>query len=302
MSETRNILERLMDGIVLWDGGMGTMLMDLGLAQGECPEDWNKVHPERVQSVHKAYFEARSDVVQTNTFGGSRLKLEVHDRGDSAYELNRKAAELALEICPEGKFVAGDIGPTGKFLKPSGTFDFDEFTGTFAEQAAGLADGGVHFFSIETMFDLEEAKAAIAGIRCVSSLPISVQMTFNKTKRGFFTMMGNDVATCIDSLIEAGAAIIGSNCSLESADMHELVELMKEHSGSTPLIAQANAGQPTLRNGKTVYPTDPKDYTADVAKMLDSGLAAVGGCCGTNPEFIQALREEIDRRTATNIV
>lgn len=291
-----NILEQIRNGVVLWDGGMGTMLMDLGLVQGECPELWNQEHPKRVQSVHTAYFEAGCDVIQTNTFGGSRLKLEVHGLGDSTYELNRKAAKLALEVCPEGKFVAGDIGPTGKFLAPSGAYEVEDFVGTFAEQAAGLVDGGVHFLSVETMFDLEEAKAAISGIRNVSSLPIVAQVTFNKTKRGFFTMMGNDVAVCMKSLIEAGADVVGSNCSLESADMVELVKLMKEHAKETPLIAQANAGQPTLVDGKTAYPTKPEDYIKDIEMMLNAGLSAVGGCCGTNPEFIAAMRKLIDER------
>ncbi len=289
-------MERFGKGVVLWDGAMGTMLMERGLGQGECPEVWNDSHPERVKSVHSAYFEAGSDVVQTNTFGGSRLKLEVNGLGDSVPDLNFKAARLAREVCPDGRYVAGDIGPTGMFLKPTGTHTFEELKEVFAEQARALADGGVHFFSVETMFDIEEAKAAIAGIKSASSLPIAAEVSFNRTPRGFFTLMGNDVESCIRSLIEVGADIVGSNCSLGSGEMVELVKIMRAYAGGKPLIAQANAGQPTLVDGRTVYPTGPDDFLVDVAEMLDSGLNAVGGCCGTNHEFIMRIREHISSR------
>lgn len=291
----QDILERIKKGVVLWDGAMGSMLIEKGLKQGECPEKWNSSHMEFVKYVHKKYYDVGSDVVQTNTFGGNRLKLNDNNLEDSVYDINFKAAKLAKDVCPEDRFVAGDIGPTGKFLKPMGKFTFDDFQDIFSEQAKALIDGGVDFFSIETMFDIKEAKAAISGIKRVSNLPIVVEMSFNKTPRGFFTLMGNNVETCMKELILAGADVIGSNCSLGSNEMVELIKIMKIYCDKHPLIAQANAGQPILVNGKTVYPIGPDKYLKDVILMLDSELSAVGGCCGTNSEYIKKIYDYIRR-------
>lgn len=276
---------------------MGSMLIKKGLTQGECPELWNKYQPEDVKSIHKAYYEAGSDVVQTNTFGGNRSKLEIYNLMDQVYDLNFKAAKLATEVCPEGRFVAGDIGPTGKFLQPTGTYTFEQFKEIFAEQAKALTDGGVHLISIETMYDIEEAKAAIAGVQSVSSLPIVAEMSFNATPRGFFTLMGNDIETCMDSLIEAGADMVGTNCNLGSNEIIDLVKQIREHIENHPLIAQPNAGQPILMNGETVYPTGPDEYVKDIILMLeDTSLNAIGGCCGTNPAFIKKIHNFIKNR------
>jgi len=292
-----NIIDEIQRGIVLWDGAMGSMLIKKGLSQGECPELWNDQQPEDVKSVHMAYYDAGSDVVQTNTFGGNRLKLDINNLKDRVYDLNFKAAKLANEVCPEGRFVAGDIGPTGKFLQPTGTYTFDQFKDIFAEQAKALTDGGVHLISIETMYDIEEAKAAIAGVKSVSSLPIVAEMSFNSTPRGFFTLMGNDIETCMNSLIEAGADMVGTNCNLGSKEFLELVKQIKEHIGNHLLIAQPNAGQPSLINGETVYPTEPDEYLKDIILMLeDNGLNAIGGCCGTNPVFIKKIHNFIKSR------
>lgn len=290
-----NILDIIKKRVVLWDGAMGTMLFEKGLKQGECPEKWNLSHPEQVRSVHEEYYKVGSDVVQTNTFGGNRLKLEMNNLQDSVYEINYKGAKLAKEICPENKFVAGDIGPTGKFLKPMGKYTFDEFREIYAEQTKALIDGGVDLFSIETMYDINEAKAAIEGVKSISSLPIVAEMTFNNTPRGFFTLMGNNVEICMKSLIEAGADIVGSNCTLGSKEMVELIKNMRMYVKEHPLIAQANAGQPTLINGITSYPIGGDEYLKDVKKMLDNGLNVVGGCCGTNSIFIKKIHNYIWR-------
>lgn len=291
------ILKLIRERVVLWDGGVGSMIIDAGLRPGEPPELWNIKHPEKVSLIHKRYYDAGSDAVQTNTFGGSRFKLEMNDLEDKAYELNYAGAKIAKDVCPEDRFVVGDIGPTGRFLEPMGEYTFKDFKQIFAQQAVALVEGGVDLFSVETMMDVEEAKAAIAGIRSVSDLPIAAEMSFNRIKQGFYTLMGNNVENCINALIESGADIVGSNCNLGSNDMVDLVKIMKQnlysHSKKCPLIAQANAGQPKIINGKSVYPTKPDRYLLDVVAMIKEGLDVVGGCCGTTPEHIQKIHEYV---------
>jgi methionine synthase I (cobalamin-dependent) len=293
------ILELLEKKIVIWDGGMGSMLIDIGLKRGMAPELWNKKNPEQIGKIHRRYYKAGADVIQTNTFGGNRLKLEACGIGDEAYTLNFAGAKIAREICPANKFVAGNIGPTGKFLEPIGNYSFKDFKKIFAEQAAALRDGDVDMFSIETMMDSMEAKAAIDGIKSVTDLPIAAMMSYNKTKRGFYTIMGNSIKDCMNVLIKSGADIVGSNCSLDSNDMVDLVINMKQYldkqQKNYPLIAQANAGQPTIINDTCVYPIKPDRYLLDVITMIKNGINAVGGCCGTSPDYIKKISEYVEK-------
>jgi len=293
------IWELIRERVMVFDGGIGSMLIDAGLEGGMAPELWNEKNPTQVCQLHERYYKAGSDVVQTNTFGGNRLKLEANGLEDKVYDLNLAGAKIARDACPAGRFVAGTIGPTGKFLVPMGSYTFEDFKQVFAEQAEALTEGDVDLFSIETMMDIKEAKAAIAGIRSVSDLPIVAEMSYNRTRQGFFTIMGNSVESCISALTASGADIVGSNCSLGSKDMVDLVKIMKQYSDNypkkCPLIAQANAGQPQLINGKCVYPTKFDRYLQDVKTMIGQGLNAVGGCCGTTPEHIRKISEYIKK-------
>lgn len=286
-----SIFEAIETGIVLLDGGMGTELIARGFPQGAVPESWNVERPEVVKEIHKNYFDAGSDVVLTNSFGGSTIKLNSYSLADRCYELNHAAAFIAVEAKPEGKFVAGSMGPTGKFLKPMGDYEENQFEAAYAEQARGLSDGGVDFLLIETQYDLKEAFCAIRGARSATDKPIFVTMTFNKGPKGFFTMTGNRVAQCAEELEEHGAAAVGTNCTLNSEEMVDVIKTMRENT-SLPIIAQANAGKPSLSTeGEVSYSQGLEDYVRFMPGMVEGGANLIGGCCGTNPEFIKRMAE-----------
>ncbi|MCE7746116.1 MAG: hypothetical protein GPJ52_13375 [Candidatus Heimdallarchaeota archaeon] len=288
------ILDLIRKRIVILDGGMGSFLIDKGLPPGTPPEDWNVSNPKEVQEIHKSYYDAGSDVVFTNTFGGSMLKLMAHKHGSSIEEFNKKAVELAREICPEQGYVAGDIGPSGAFLPPVGKATEEDFYNNFLEQARYLSEAGVDLFIVETMVDIKEAEAAVKAIREISTLPILASMTYKKTKRGYFTIMGNPVELCVKVLEEAGADIIGANCTLGSDEMVDLIPLLRKET-NLPISVKPNAGQPQLIDGKTIYNATPQDFARDISAMIESGANVVGGCCGSTPEFIKEIAEKVKR-------
>jgi 5-methyltetrahydrofolate--homocysteine methyltransferase len=249
-----------------------------------------------VKEVHKSYFDAGSDAVLTNSFGGSMIKLASHGQGKRCYELNKAAASLANEVKPADGFVGGSIGPTGKFLQPQGEFTEPEFEAAFAEQARGLADGKVDFLLIETQYDLREALCALRAARKVAPVPVFVTMTYNRVPRGFFTLMGNSAAQCIRELEKEGVPALGANCTLDSSDMADLVKVMRENT-RLPLIAQANAGKPALSGrGEVSYSQGLEDYVKHIPKILENGANVVGGCCGTNPDYIRRLAPIVKMR------
>ncbi len=284
---------------VLLDGAMGTELMARGLPRGACPEAWNLDRPEAVAAVHADYFAAGSDVVSTNTFGGSRIKLAGHGLDGRTCEINAAAARLARGAAPAGKFVAGSMGPTGKFLKPQGEFTEEEFEGSFAEQARGLADGGADILLLETHYDLREALAGVRAARRVTDVPVFVTMTFNAHRRGFFTLMGDGVAKCAAELERAGAAAVGANCTLNSGEMVGVIKAFEETTG-LPLVAQANAGQPVLgADGSVAYSQSLDDYVKHVPALVEAGARFVGGCCGTGPAHIRAMARFVVKEGGT---
>jgi len=295
---SRSIMNLIRQRTVLLDGAMGTELMARGLPQGTCPESWNVEKPAVVEEIHRRYFEAGSDMVSTNSFGGSRIKLAGHGLEGRTAELNLAAARLARAVAPAGRYVAGSIGPTGKFLKPQGEFAAGEFEAVFAEQARALADGGADVLLIETQYDLREALCALRGARRDSPLPVFVTMTFNAVPRGYFTLMGDTVARCMQELEKEGARAVGANCTLNSEQMTGLVKAMRQET-RLPLIAQANAGQPVLgSDGRVSYSQGLEDYVRFVPDLIRTGANIVGGCCGTSPAYIRAMAESISRRTA----
>jgi 5-methyltetrahydrofolate--homocysteine methyltransferase len=292
-----DIRELVRRRLVLYDGGMGTMLFAAGLLDGESPEPWNWEKPELVDQVYRAYYEAGSDVVQTNTFGGTPIKLSERDLQDRTYEANHLAAKALRAVCPEGRYVAGDVGPTGKFMKPMGEYTREEFDAAFEAQVHGLVDGGVDMISIETMYSLEEALSALKAAKKVSDLPVAVCMTFDRNPRGFFTLMGETVPRCLRALADHGADIVGSNCSHGSPVFLELARLLRDHT-DLPVIVQPNRGKPVLEKESMVYKQTADEFTTDAVAIASLGVNVLGGCCGTTPEFISGLRAALRDRLA----
>ena len=281
---------------VLLDGAMGTELMARGLGLGVPPELWNEDRPDVVREVHAAYFAAGSDVVSTNSFGGTPLKLAAHGLEARAYALNRAAARLAREAAPPGRYVAGSMGPTGKFLDPQGPATVAELTAAYAEQARALAEGGVDVLIVETQYDLREALAALEGARRVSPLPVFVTMTFSAFPRGYFTIMGDSPAAAAAALEKAGASAVGANCMLTSEQMAGCIRALKAAT-TLPVIAQANAGQPVARPDGTVgYTQSLEEFVRFVPDIVEGGARLIGGCCGTTPAYIRAMARAVNRK------
>jgi 5-methyltetrahydrofolate--homocysteine methyltransferase len=290
-----SILELIKEQTVLLDGGFGTELISRGFPQGACPESWNVENPEVVKEIHKNYYDAGADAVLTNSFGGSKIKLQSHNLENQCYELNRAAAIIANEVKPEGKFLGGSMGPTGKFLKPHGEFTEEEFEEAYAEQARGLIDGKADFLLIETQYDLNEALCALRGVRNASNLPIFVTMTFNHHPKGFFTLMGNTIEQFVEEMEKENVPVVGSNCTLNSAEMADLFKIMREKT-TLPILAQANAGKPSLsEEGKVAYSQGMEDYLSYIPQMVKNGANIIGGCCGTNPEYIRKMAEVLKK-------
>lgn len=290
------ILERVRRKVVLLDGAMGTALMARGLPSGVPGEEWNLEHPEKVRAVHEEYLAAGSDVVQTNTFGGNPLRLAQHGLADRFEAINRTAARLAREAAGTEHLVAGNLGPTGLMLPPVGDGDPEAFEAAFAAQAELLARAGVDYLSIETMIDLEEALCAIRGAkRGAPGLPVSACMVFEKKPRGFYSPMGNRPEASMEALVEAGAILVGANCSMGSAEMLELTPVLVE-AASVPVVVKPNAGLPRAEGGRVSYDQAPEAFANQVAAMADAGARAVGGCCGTDGRFIAALRRALRAR------
>jgi len=290
-----SILDILKSKTVLLDGAIGTELMKAGMSMGECPDAWNVNRPEAVKDIQRRYFEAGSDAVVTNTFGANPIKLAAYGLQDRCRELNLTGARLAKEVRPEGRFVGGDIGPTGKFLKPMGEYDEPQFEEAFFVQAAALDEAGLDFLIIETMYDLREALCAMRACRRASSLPVFASLTFSRTPRGFFTLMGDSPAKGLKALEQEGAAAVGANCTLDSEAMVELVKAMRAET-DLPLIAQPNAGQPEVRGGGEVaYSQGREDYVRHIVRIIENGAQIVGGCCGTDPGTIRRLAEIINK-------
>lgn len=289
------ILELLKKRRLLLDGGFGTELIKRGFPQGACPESWNEEKPDIVKEIHKSYYDAGADAVLTNSFGGTTIKLSSNDLEHKCYELNRAAAVIANEVKPEGRFLGGSMGPTGKFLKPHGEYTEEEFEDAYAEQARGLTDGGADFLLIETQYDLNEALCALKGARKASGLPVFLTMTFNHHPKGFFTLMGNSVGQFLETMEREGVLVVGSNCTLNSEEMAEMVKIMREKT-SLPIIAQANAGKPSLSGeGEVAYSQGMEDYLSFIPQIIKNGANIIGGCCGTDPDYIARMSEIVKK-------
>jgi 5-methyltetrahydrofolate--homocysteine methyltransferase len=289
------VLEKLRAGeVLIGDGAMGTMLMAHGLAPGACPEAFNLERPDVLETIARAYLDAGADIVETNTFGGSPLKLAQYGLADETTAINRAAVAAVRRATGGTALVAGSCGPTGCTLKPYGDTDPAQVGAAFERQLAALLEAGVDLIVVETMTDLTEARLAVeAAKRLAPETPVAATMTFDATPRGFFTIMGTTVAEAAAGLAEAGAEILGSNCG---NGIEAMVAIAREFRAATdrPLLIQANAGLPLMEGGRLVYPETPEFMAAQVPALVAAGVGIIGGCCGTTPEHIRAFRTCVD--------
>jgi len=280
---------------VVADGAMGTMLMANGLEFGDPPEVWNLEHPEIIRRVQRSYLDAGSQIILTNTFGGNRLRLELHGREDRVDQLNRTAAVLArveANAADHAAIVAGDIGPTGQIMAAiGGTLTPELAREVFAEQARGLAAAGVDVMWIETMSDVSEAVAAVHGARdAAPDKPVIATMSFDT--RGH-TMMGVSPEKAAEALLEAGAAAVGGNCGNGPEELIPVLERMRSAYPEATLVAKGNVGQPMLVGMSVTYETTPEMMAGFARRFRDAGANIVGACCGSTPPHLQAMAEAL---------
>ena len=287
----RSLLERLASGEVLvGDGAWGTLLMSRGLGPGEAPEVLNLSRPEVLEEIARLYLEAGADLVTTNSFGGSPARLRRYGLDGRTEEINRAAVAAVRRAVGDRAYVSASVGPSGHVLKPYGDADPAEIGAGFERQIRALAGAGADLVCIETMIDLAEALLAVRAARAVApALPVLATLTFERTRRGFFTVMGASVEQAARELGEAGADILGSNCGNGSEVMVEIAREFRVHTGR-PIAIQPNAGLPEPRGGETVYPETPQFMAEQARALVQAGVNIVGGCCGTTPEHIRALR------------
>ena len=278
-------------GILLCDGAWGTEFFQRGLMPGCPPDEWNLTHPEMVQEITRDYLAAGARIILTNTFGANKLRLEPHGLSARVREINGRAAALAREVVARNAFVAGDIGPTARFL-PLGEVTVEDLHQVFSEQAEALAEGGVDLIVVESMTDAEEMAIAVTAAVRATGLPVVASVTYNRTPHGYRTMMGNPPEVCVRKAEEAGAAIVGANCGSGIEDYVPLAPVLRALT-TLPLWVKANAGIPQIVGGKVTYPLTPDQYASFVPALLASGVTLIGGCCGTSPSFIREMGKVI---------
>jgi 5-methyltetrahydrofolate--homocysteine methyltransferase len=270
---------------VILDGATGTELAKLGLPEGVSPEAWVFENPEAIATVQRRYQQAGSGLVYSPTFGGNRFKLEEFGLGDKLQTINETLARRAKQVLGSSTRVFGDLAPTGRFVEPFGNLGFEDAVACFKEQAEALAQGGVDGFVIETMMDIQEARAALIAVRELGDFPVMVSMTFDKSGH---TLNGTDPVSALVTLQSLGADAVGCNCSTGPADMLEIIRQLKPHA-TVPLLAKPNAGMPMLRDGQTVFDMGPDEFAAFGPQFMEAGVNLIGGCCGTTPTHIAAL-------------
>lgn len=277
--------------VLVSDGAWGTFLQQKGLQPGECPELWNLTHRQEVMDIARSYIDAGSDMIETNSFGGSRYKLEKFGLADQGYRLNKAAAEISREAAGTEKLVLGSIGPTGKMLLLEEVTP-EELYDAFREQAMALEAGGADAIVIETMTDLDEAVLAVKAARENTSLEIICTMTFDRLVTGEYrTMMGISPAEMVQPLKEAGATILGANCGNGMSGMVDIVAEIRRADPDVPVLVHANAGMPVYKDGHTHFPESPEETASFVKALSAAGANIIGGCCGTTPEHIRRIRE-----------
>jgi len=291
----KKLLERLKNGeILVADGAMGTMLMERGLKPGEPPESFNLTRLDVIEEIARLYLDAGADIIQTNTFGASPLKLSLYSLEDKTEEINRNAVLAVKEVVGDHAYISASCGPSGRLLKPYGDTEPEAVYNSFERQIDALISAGVDIICIETTVDLTEATLVIKAAKTASpATPVMATMTFDPTPRGFYTVMGVTIEDAAKGLEEAGADIVGSNCGNGIENMVRIAREFREYS-SLPLIIQSNAGIPEIRGNTTVYPETPEFMAEKAKELVLSGVSIIGGCCGTTPDHIRAIRKMVD--------
>ncbi len=297
-----NLLEALQDRVLLGDGAMGTQLQQAGLPPGGCGEAWNLDAPEKILAIQKAYVDAGSDCLITNSFGASRIMLERHDEEARVREINRAGADIARRAFSSGEgregYVLGDIGPFGGLMEPYGEISEALVEKAFAEQAEALVSGGVDAIIIETQTALEELGIAIAAAKAAGAPAVIGSMAFDKMQSGdeVRTMMGTSPEQAAEFMAEAGCDIVALNCGT-GIDLRLAIDIARRYRSAAglPIMAQPNAGLPVLENMKVIYKETPEEMARGLEELLHTGVAIVGGCCGSTPAHIRKFREVLDR-------
>jgi len=276
---------QLKERILILDGATGTELQKRGMPKGVCPEDWILKNPDSLIEIQNAYKEAGSDIIYAPTFGANRWKLETFGLEDKVKEINVKLVRLSKDIAGQEVLVAGNLSATGKFIKPFGDKTFEEAVNIYKEQVEALLEGGADLFVIETMIDIQEARAALLAVKEICDLPVMVSMTFGEDKK---TLTGTDPVTAVITLQALGADAIGCNCSTGPQDMIPIIKEMKSIA-SVPVFAKPNAGLPVMKDGEFYYDLNPEDFASFLGDFVEAGINLIGGCCGTNSEHIRLL-------------
>ena len=291
----QNIVDRLKNGdVIVGDGGWGTMLMQRGLKHGDAPEMINLSDPGILAAIAELYLAAGAEIITTNTFGGSSLRLQPFSLEDKADEINRTGVEVIRNTAAGQAYVSASVGPTGTLIAPYGKTTPDEVYLSFVRQIKALLTAGPDLICVETMTDLQEAVLAVRAARSLSAeIPIMATMTFDEKPRGFFTIMGVSIEKAAKGLEAAGATVVGSNCGNGIEKMVNIARAFKDHT-NLPIAIQANAGLPIMRADQTLYPESPDFMAEKAVELLEVGVQIIGGCCGTTPEHIKAFRGLID--------
>jgi 5-methyltetrahydrofolate--homocysteine methyltransferase len=284
------IYKALEKGILISDGAMGTMLQGKGLTDGGAPELWNVENPNAIEEVLEEYAAAGANLITTNTFGGTRGRLQMHGLDDRLFELNQAGAQIARKVADRhpGCFVMGDVGPSGELMEPMGTMTIDEAKDLFADQIKALVAGGVDAILIETMSDLQEVEAAVKAAKEVApNLPIIVTFSFDTNLR---TMMGVKPAVAVQTLAAEGVRIIGANCGRGTDEMRVLAkELTEARPEGVYIITQSNAGLPKLVGGDFIYDGTPDEMAKYAEDMKTLGVNVIGSCCGSTPAHTKSM-------------
>ncbi|MEE8478883.1 MAG: homocysteine S-methyltransferase family protein [Candidatus Neomarinimicrobiota bacterium] len=280
--------------ILVSDGANGSLLFDKGLNPGDCPERFNLEQPEILTEIAQDYLEAGADIIQTNTFGASPLKLSDYNLDEQTEEINQKAVEIVQKVVDSKTLISGSVGPSGKMLLPYGDTDPAAMNDNYKRQIGTLIESGVDLLCIETMTDLNEILIAIQSARTISQdIPIIATMTFDVIPQYCVTIMGNKVPEVCAKLEEAGANVIGSNCGNGTNNM---ITITKEFLTNTqlPIIIQSNAGIPIIIDDQIVYQETPEEFASFTKTLLELGVSIIGGCCGTTPDHIRAIKQTVD--------
>ena len=297
----KNFVDRLKAGeILVADGATATNYQQMGMAIGVAPEEWTFDEPGKVLGLHRAFIEAGSDIILTNTFGATSLRLRESRYAGRTSDVNRAATALARQAASTdpGILVAGSMGPTGMLLEPLGELTAAAAADAYAGQAAALTEGGVDLLLLETFFALDEALAAIVGVRRASTLPLVVCFSFD---RGTRTMMGLSPTQVIESLGPLEVAAIGANCGRSLGDMEQVVNEFAMRNAGIPLWIKPNAGLPSMVGEVARYDTGPAEMAAFARRFIDAGAQVVGGCCGSSPEHVRAIAAAVDDRRAVGV-